>query len=196
MKEQKERPILFSTPMVQAILEGHKTQTRRIVKQKHLPFVENILNGFLDGEWNQRPLPYGTKGDRLWVRETWAYALYFGKHTGHYFYRATYKNSGSYDDIKGWKPSIFMPRSANRIMLEITNVRVERLKDISEADAKAEGVIAGCSNCGDPVDYDNCKCNSNKPEYIDSYIWLWESINGTGSWNLNPWVWVIEFRRL
>lgn len=214
----KERPILFSAPMVRAILDGRKTQTRRILKPAPLPpvarwimsnnqWVPKALNEVVQQQYvSTWPMslkcPYGIIGDRLWVRETFAPVYDSCEHpelpdcpkeewiTG-YAYKAYGVNT-----VDKWKPSIFMPRAASRITLEITNVRVERLQDISESDAKAEGVIAGCSNCGDPVDYDNCKCGIQKPEYRDSYIWLWNEINGKDAWNKNPWVWVIEFRRI
>ncbi len=206
----KERPILFSGPMVRAILEGRKTQTRRVVKAKHLPFVEDLLGGLLDGKWNQRPLPYGQPGDRLWVRETfrcngWATDL------ATIFYKANEHNS--YTEmceqfpVEGkkrlptdgrWRPSIHMPRWASRITLEITGVRVERLQDISEDDAKTEGA--------DPVNFhdftaeeiellDYPLVESSSP-YRVGFASLWESINGPGSWDANPWVWVVEFRRV
>lgn len=173
----KERPILFSGPMVRAILDGRKTQTRRIVKAKHLPFMENLLGGFLDGKWNQRPLPYGQPGDRLWVREAWANTR------GDDSLPTYYRSDERIEDLqRTWKPSIHMPRWASRITLEITGVRVERLQDISDLEARQEGLqpdfygsVMGC-----------------KRKFID----LWESINGPGSWAANPRVWVIEFRRI
>ena len=200
----KECPILFSAPMVRAILSGRKTQTRRIVEQKHLPFLENILGNFLDGKWNQRPLPYGKTGDRLWVRETFAHDFEHNR----YFYKADCDNDGTVPhlingsgigggignaQIDKWKPSIHMPRRASRILLEATNVRVERLNAISEKDAIAEGCESHwVSSADDPM---------NSPEVygysaVEDYALLWESINGSGSWDLNPFVWVIEFRTL
>jgi hypothetical protein len=147
----KERPILFSAPMVRAILDGRKTQTRRVIKEKLMRGEGAHVNN----------CQYGKPGDRLWVRETFCYHDYLAR----YLYKA--------DGVTGvkWKPSIFMPRIASRIMLEITGIRVERLQDISEEDAIAEGW----------------------PKSSDWYRSLWESINGQGSWVLNPWVWVIEF---
>lgn len=189
----KERPILFSTPMVQAILEGRKTQTRRVVKQKHLPFVENLLGGFLNGKWNQRPLPYGKKGDHLWVRETFTKI-----EPNILLYRADEMFDGMEAGDFGWswKPSIFMPRAASRITLEVTNVRVERLQDISEADAVAEGIEKlGNILLWTYKNYSDAPKN-RQLSAVESYQTLWESINGAGSWNLNPWVWVVEFRRI
>ncbi len=176
----KERPILFSGPMVQAILSGKKTQTRRVVKQKHLPFLANIVGGFLDGKWNQRPLPYGQPGDRLWVRETWAQ----DDEDGTIIYRAEDNEAvKAWDQARhesglskyNWRPSIFMPRLASRLTLEVVSVRVERLQDISEEDAIAEGTLAPFGG------------------WVGGYQLLWESINGPGSWDENPWVWVIDF---
>ena len=181
----KERPILFSAPMVRAILDGRKTQTRRIVKQKHLPFLENITGNFLDGKWDQRPFPYGKPGDRLWVRETFCYH----DDLAMYLYKA--------DDVTccKWKPSIHMPRNASRILLEITGVRVERLQDISEEDAIAEGCIKFPFEDDHAYTfYDDDK--TGHATHTGAYRKLWESLNGPGSWDLNPWVWVVEFKIL
>jgi len=173
----KEKPILFSGEMVRAILAGTKTQTRRVVKAKHVPFVSNLLGGFLDGKWNQRPMPYGRPGDHLWVRETFA-----TDGAGLLWWRAA---GDDQPKVGNWKPSIHMPRWASRITLEITAVRCERLNDISEDDARAEGVVA------EPP-----KTWIYRADYIAAYRTLWESINGPGSWAQNPWVWVIEFKRI
>lgn len=202
----KTRPILFSAPMVRAILDGSKTQTRRVVKAKHIPFISGILGGLLDGRWNQRPLPYGQIGDRLWVRETWQY--YDWDEEGRPLIRFAADNQTTQPNLtkvqiewldgiwrelskqstnidnrirdKKWRPSIFMPRWASRITLEITGVRVERLNDISVGDVDREGTPA------------NYPSGASK----DDYAALWESINGKGSWDVNPWVWVIEFKRV
>ena len=172
----KERPILFSAPMVRALLAGTKTQTRRIIKPQHLAFFNQDAAAMLS-DWNERPLPYGQPGDRLWVRETFGHfeCNQHFKPGCNVYYRA----DGNCLELEPWRPSIHMPRWASRITLEITSVRVERLQDISEADAIAEGVYT------DPA------C----PAY-DAYAQLWDEINGLGSWEANPWVWVIEFRRL
>ena len=166
-----ERPIIFSAPMVRAILEGQKTQTRRILKgsTEHKELHKNSKG------WGEI-CPYGKRGDKLWVREIWA-----KMQSGVVAYRA---------DINGeeklkWKPSIYMPRAASRITLQITDVRVERLQDISEADAIAEGCVA---EEGDEEDGFLFKAS-------DQYALLWEEINGEGSWDKNPWVWVIEFKK-
>lgn len=219
----RERPILFSAPMVRAILEGRKTQTRRIVKAKHLPWIENSLLNFLDGKWNQRPMPYGTRGDRLWVREAWQTVDPLevpenrrgnrAPFTGSCGLRripwvAAYRADGDIfhpDDGAPivWRPSIHMPRWASRITLEITDVRVERLHEISETDAMAEGVEPNCAQ----VDHARC-LHSEWRDYlagaddfpafsaVDSFRSLWRSINDAGSWEANPWVWVIEFKRV
>jgi len=189
----KERPILFSTPMVQAILEGRKTMTRRVIK----PQPE------YDGFWWNHPgnRPKAKKntgaisstckpdylwtnlckysvGDVLWVRETW-HPKRHNMPTGFpYEYKATAELDGTPTNEK-WKPSIFMPRKACRLFLEITNIRVERLQEITENDAISEGIIHNSIN--DP-----------KIEFQ----WLWQFINGKESWELNPYVWVIEFNKL
>ena len=192
----KERPILFSAPMVMAILDGTKTQTRRVVKAKHLPWLENSVLNFFDGKWNQRPMPYGKPGDRLWVRETFADLRGTGiEHRTdplgplkRYAFAADHPPGSHGDEARKefgvkWKPSIHMPRAASRITLEITGVGVQRLKDISEADAIAEG--APWAACGSPQE------GSHKAGFAQ----LWESINGPESWDANPWVWVVEFKR-
>ena len=178
----KERPILFSAPMVRALLAGMKTQTRRAFKTKNggvwpnandLPGIRQIL----------RSCPYGQPGDRLWVRETFARIDGQTRPWIETDYKATYTHGDRLGDTLGikkrWTPSIHMPRHASRITLEVTGVRVERLQDISEADAIAEGVYT------DPA------C----PAY-DAYAQLWDEINGLGSWEANPWVWVVEFKGL
>jgi len=174
----KERPILFSGAMVRALLDGSKTQTRRAVKGAPLDWLEmyGFTPEFVANSGNGM-CRYGQPGDRLFVRETWLKTNPFsdgGLHT--YGYRAT--DEAEFPDAI-WKPSIHMPRIASRITLEITSVRVERLQDISEADAQAEGVYT------DPA------C----PAY-DAYQTLWDQINGPDSWAENPWVWVIEFKRV
>lgn len=200
----KERPILFSAPMVRAILEGGKTQTRRIIK--HQRDMEFDLNDptygpywlsyatEADGEDAKVRCPYGNLGDRLWVRETWAvqheYDAFAPSEIGssaRWHYAAT-------EDLGGLRkrPSIFLPRRGSRITLEITGTRVERLQQISEEDARAEGITdGGCLTCGNP---EPCGCVNPDPDARDAFAWLWQSINGTGSWHANPWVWVIEFR--
>lgn len=179
-----ERPILFSGAMVRAILDGKKTQTRRIVK----PQPETTHNG--EPYWhiggfrvrrdppcgnNPLPCPYGKANDRLWVRET---HCHYGDR---YIYRADYGQFTPISDGIGgpWKPSIHMPRKASRISLEITAVSVERLKAISEEDAIAEGIG-----------------HSDVDAAVADYAALWERINGVGSWEVNPLVWVVQFSRV
>jgi hypothetical protein len=125
---------------------------------------------------------YGQPGDRLWVRETFAVLGDEDKHVLHY--RATHPIEGS-----GWKPSIHMPRWASRITLEITSVRIERLQDISGEDSAAEGVTG-------PIGSPRAYGVVTKQFARDQFMRLWESINGPDSWQVNPWVWVIEFERI
>jgi len=203
--------------MVRAILAGTKTQTRRAAvktsrpdlvvptdfdKEQFLLEIENKLTGHR--VW--KPCPYGHPGDRLWVRETWQHSNF---PLGPYdesctvFYRADYLDDPHGPDgekspegkYRHWVPSIHMFRSASRILLEITGIRVERLQGISEADSLAEGVaqivldsLPAAQQCGeyDVIDADP----------VDLYRDLWEQINGPGSWDANPWVWVIEFRHV
>ena len=200
----KERPILFSSPMVRAILEGRKTQTRRTVK----PQPVKLSGPNLDGLWSDTVLPvvryfacpYGVPGDRLWVRETWCawdtteediecdevegnVASLVERGIGRY--HVTYRADPNRYANK-WRPSIFMPRWASRITLEIEAVRVERLQEISEDDALKEGVSTMVRIGG--VEFES----TARLEFGK----LWESINGPGSWDANPWVWVIQFRRV
>lgn len=178
-----ERPILFSAPMVRALLAGTKTQTRRVVKrpERYEGGLHNCLHC----------CPYGEPGDRLWVRETWApqvdcevSAQRWTKLQAQHgpmplLHFAADNEPGPW--ITKWRPSIHMPRWASRITLEVTEVRVERLQDISDADARAEGCVA---------------TSKWAPNVRDDYAALWESINGAGSWAANPWVWVVAFRRV
>jgi len=192
----KARPILFSGPMVRAILDGTKTQTRRVVKHKpdaDCPYHENNI---------AVACPYGKVGDRLWVRETWkphydcmvGTCIRFRADDLNWKPTAWTHDQGGWcelnEETPQWRPSIFMPRWASRLTLEITAVRVERLQAITEADAKAEGVE--WLNQGYRI-YGREACTYSA---IQSYRTLWESINGFGSWDTNPWVWVIEFKRL
>ena len=209
MPEIKERPILFSAPMVRAILEGRKTVTRRALNAQAL---KNIGYGVQLGECHELPTegplhpnsvdyyndfcPFGQPGDRLWVRETFGLQVrHYGGGAGeHIVYRATnpdaiYCNSAEGQEyLVKWKPSIHMPRAACRILLEITDVRVERLQDISRADIRAEGLQCPSELASDDV----------SPNYRDWYpaAWreLWESTGG--NWDANPWVWVVEFKRV
>lgn len=188
----KECPIIFSAPMVRALLDGRKTQTRRIMKNQPAGqsmgpvHIRHIDGGFqwhgAAGESSIFPCPYGQVDDRLWVRET-----YLPKASGT-IYRADFSEfeaAGLGGMYGGWKPSIYCKREYSRILFKITGLRVERLNDISEADAMAEGATP--SGVGDDLAY---------LQYRAGYQTLWESINGAGSWDANPWVWVIEFRRV
>lgn len=200
--ENKDRPILFNGEMVRAILDGRKTQTRRIAKVTSEGCQEGFITplaGFVPRSIKNHIsyCPFGKPGDRIWVRETWSKSKqpYL---SGHIFYRADGETNGkqlalSYVERESkWRPSIHMPRWVSRILLEVTNVRVERLQDISEEDARLEGITdGGCLNCGGN---EPCGCSDPKPDARDSFMWLWESINGQGSWIDNPWVWVIEFK--
>lgn len=216
-----ERPILFSAPMVRALLAGTKTQTRRVVKlvgadvieervvgsgeatsEEPWPFSATWSHGDAGSPWYA--CPYGAPGERLWVRETWKVSsesnhyptdekhLYvefragavagtgqqrskFSVERDAELARAAWGNGKSH----AWRPSIHMPRWASRITLEVTDVRVERLFDCSTADAIAEGI-----DIQDGID----------PRL--TFANLWESINGAGSWAANPWVWVVEFKRV
>ena len=224
----KERPILFSGPMVRALRDGSKTQTRRVMKPQlvygtvaglfnswYLPRAEG--GGTLYPNGKEKILgscPYGQPGDRFAVRETfyawghWTKRYSEKKHreewhfvdettgTGKaYRYEADEKlprRKRELHEVGWWKrPAIFMPRAASRITLEITSVRVERLQDISDADCVAE-------SCGALPAAIGCPTTSAPGETIPRAMFraLWESINGPDSWDANPWVWAIEFRRL
>ena len=209
----KERPIPFRGDRVRAILDGRKTQDRRVIKPqpttlnelpRHIIWREGLfdLQTYPANSTIFQYCPFGKVGDRLWVRETGAEitgtidpgidAIIDG-----YFYKATYQGLGK--DPK-WKPSIFMPREASRITLEVTGVKVERLQDISNIDALEEGIETG------PMETDPFS-KETLPTYkiygeVDRFIWtspavsfksLWRSINGPDSWEVNPWVWVVEF---
>jgi hypothetical protein len=205
----KERPILFSAPMVRALLDGSKTQTRRVVKTQPDEYAVMLGDQCLlvhdssPGMHNSELIscPYGQPGDRLWVRETFAMYPYAGNDgAAGEVYRA---NGNVTDEMlralgRKWTPSIHMPRWASRIDLEITGVRVERLQDCSEADAKAEGAepydVAGLT-AAELALLDAPLMDPVTP-YKNGYALLWESLNGPGSWDANPWVWVIEFRRV
>lgn len=175
----KERGIIFKAEMVRAILDGRKTQTRRIAKIER-PSYTYIENGKLWVDAKEGPIeiqcPYRVAGDRLWVRET--FALHDKLKPPIVYYRAD--DPTCYGSDGAWTPSIFMPRWASRITLEITHVRVERVQEISQADAKAEGMKSSATR-------------SAKFAFID----LWDSIHGKGAfWERNDWVWMLEFRKL
>jgi len=230
----KERGMIFNAEMVRAILDGRKTQTRRIMKvqpENSELGLSRIIDSSVAKEvgmyfWCQAdacgvkrrskpfPCPFGAVGERIWVRETWAEAgasapdlkLYRANYPEHV--PSHYENVPPVDEIR-WTPSIHMPRWASRITLEITGVRVERLDEISEEDAIAEGmqgVICPC--CKDDPDYSTtqydpqtlaavdeipCRaCDSNKSKFFT----LWDSIYGESEHCMGNWVWVISFKRV
>lgn len=225
----KEVPILFSTPMVQAILEGRKTTTRRIIKPQPTTyecdgkqmfhysdkktFIQQKLSEISEPFLGMGDLKYKI-GDVLWVRETFGFGTrpctINGWRDG-IEYRADEKyiddieglplydlpNGMEFKDKKGWKPSLFMPKEAARIWLEITDIKVERLQDISDKDSLREGIpnvvdkITGF--CG--YDYMNGGYNLMTTPY-KSFRSLWRKINGEESWNENPFVWCISFKVL
>lgn len=221
----RERPILFSAPMVRAILEGRKTQTRRVVKPQPVPIPAGSWNGCEGKHWWKcnavRAMvgieddlqgfdksmawclnPYGKPGDRLWVKETffaWGYweTRYSGAkgrdewhfvddtdvRLGGHRYAASMSDNGSparsAGVVRWWKrPALFMPQAASRITLEVTDVRVQRLKSISAPDAWDEGVPG-----------------SPDVNPLHEFEELWETINGAGAWDANPWVWVVTFTK-
>ncbi len=196
----KERGILFSAPMVRALLEGGKTQTRRALKA--------IAPG-----WPEAACPYGQPGDRLWVRETFfAFGRWETRYNAKkdckewYFIDMTLESGRTYQyaaeplnvalamgrarAAPAWhkRPALFMPRVASRLLLEVTSVRVERLNDCSEADAVAEGWPRDAASSDNPAVHASAA--------RDWYRTLWEEINGAGSWDADPLVWVVEFRRV
>ncbi len=214
----KERPIIFSAPMVRAILGGRKSQFRRIVKLPHMnplgAWEPTTFGGpglYLDkactkpanaaervGMWHTRTAdivvcPYGVPGDRLWVREAWR--VFGGREYEYQQDRETviYREGAELvDSVQGpWRPSIHMPRWASRITLEIVSVRVERVREINEADAWAEGVQIAARDFP-LVGGETAPLGVG----IRAYRSLWKSIHGADSWAANPWVWVIEFRRV
>ena len=206
----KERPILFNGDMVKAILAGKKTQTQRPVTAPHGQDADAWAWSEQHREWEMGiaadfgrygsggfvACPFGVVGDRLWVRETWAHdgpsleaarssnedAMGDGSFGPYYRADRVHEDTGL-----TWRPSIHMPRWASRITLEVTDVRVERLQDISEADAKLEGCKPRTAGNGEhgPIN-----------TYRTGYVHLWNEINGPGSWLDNPWVWVVCFRRI
>lgn len=201
-----ERGMIFNGEMTRAILDGRKTQTRRPVKfpvhDKNLgcELAGNELAGELSAG-NYLNSAFGRPGDCIWVRETWqaiydsvdefghveerTYAPSIPKENDNYWhivYAEYFGNESREDRGFPWRPAIHMPRWASRILLEITDVRVERLKSISDGDAIREGCSTTDMKSGDCV--------------ADVFARLWASIYGSDSWNANPWVWVIEFKRV
>ncbi|UEC03927.1 ASCH domain-containing protein [Burkholderia vietnamiensis] len=227
----KERPILFSGPMVRAILEGRKTQTRRVMKHqapddvapitiaRYPPTIVDrhgdqapgpeIFGAFSDdGEWGCKS-PFGEPGDRLWVREAFMPAPFEAAPERPHATRwnIAYAAGGQLEvtappgynptlyNYERWTPSIHMPRWASRITLEITAVRAERLQDISEQDARAEGIDKTAAGFWSTYGQSNVD-GTYSPRL--SFQFLWDSINAVGGhgWEANPWVWVVEFRRI
>ncbi|ENY6067781.1 TPA: hypothetical protein MXP62_004075 [Klebsiella pneumoniae] len=220
-----ERGMIFNAEMVRAILDGRKTQTRRIMKvqpesnQLGLLLITDSTKHSDIGKYHWAEsnatgnhvrsklflCPFGAVGDRIWVRETFC-PVDDTQYDGEKWvdFRATPRYEASHpagwdsapNDAEAlkWRPSIHMPRWASRILLEITDVRVERLNAISEEDARAEGIIdGGCLNCGEP---EPCGCANPEPDATDAFAYLWQSIYGQENWNANPWVWVISFERI
>ncbi len=205
-----DRPILFSGEMVRAILDRRKTQTRRVIKPqpyvdangnacwknsnfgqdlKRTPLFKSLASPIPCSSTKRVLCPYGAPGDQLWVRETWGHTgtgvwsvgqVYYAQDGG-IIYRADHPNAAG-----SWFSPLHMPRFASRITLRITDIRVERLQDISEDDARAEGV--GYKNPG--------YLPGTKGNWIGSFAYLWNKINGPGAWNTNPWVWVVAFERV
>ncbi|HDG8096801.1 TPA: hypothetical protein PCO36_005487 [Klebsiella oxytoca] len=195
-----KRGMIFNAEMVRAILDGRKTQTRRIVKlQPDEDGLAKVTNGpWVDTSERNYRCPFGDVGDRIWVRETWAEAgasapnlkLYRANYPEHV--PSHYENVPPANEIR-WTPSIHMPRWASRILLEITDVRVERLNAISEHDAQAEGVA---KLRGGFWQHYQPGWTQHQLSARGSFVTLWKSIYGEESWNSNPWVWVIEFKRI
>lgn len=203
-----EKPILFSGEMVRRLLDGFKTQTRRVIKLQptgeypiHFDAEDSLW--YEDGGCWKARCPYGSAGTRLWVREAWCECEASDADEHGVFYRGAkgiaYKaNWGGIDDVIRWKPSIHMPRRASRITLEIVDVRVERLNEISEGDAAAEGVGRIELQPAPLLGEHNGRKMYGHPmtsTHEHAFRVLWESINGAGSWEANPWVWVLEFKK-
>lgn len=227
-----EHPILFTRLMVRALIDGRKTQTRRIMKYQtegriggpelFNPVVINRdgeeepgteIFGVYGEDWGLK-FPYGRPGERLWVRETWATHTALDvlrpkrlPHAAFIYYRA---DNGT--EPRKWRPSIFIPRWASRLTLEITNIRVERVKDITETDAEAEGTqVWAQSELVGHSQREECWCTISKQiarqrnepipgvaSTVAAYAMLWDSINAKKghAWESNPWVWVVEFKKV
>lgn len=203
----KERPILFSGPMVRAILYGTKTQTRRVAKFFDVDAAMQFAPRFENGWWKAAAegyeclCPYGQPGDRLWVKETFQTGEFAMNEPSGPVYRATDPDWSDCDEWK-WKPSIFMSRALSRITLEIVSVRVERVQEISEEDALAEGSYLDRCPClprkRDRTPLDAMFIQTGCIDHGTEFKKLWDSINakrGFG-WAANPWVWVLEFQRM
>jgi len=196
MNEVKERPMLFSAPMVQSTIVGNKTQTRRVVKlpkkarwgtdyDGQVVFDDDSTFG-CEMAVDEMRCPHGRVGDQLWVKETWStHACFDERKPSELKARSIHYWADGEVQTGKKRPSIFMPRNFSRILLEITNVRVERLMSISKEDAIAEGCSGGH---GSIPNYGY----SAQPQ--EHYFWLWDQINGKGSYMENPFVWVITFK--
>lgn len=211
----KARPILFSAPMVRALLNDRKTKTRRIAKGEALSWLDEGFSKIFVASKSNALCPYGQPGELLWVRETFRMQSRFtdlckifykahenASHTEFHEFVKT-ELVGEYQPTEVWKPSIFMPRWASRITLEITGVRIEGLNDISNKDAMAEGLFktpigSGYSDVFTLKDELYSDIIEGQVKAYDdpvlAYRALWNEINGIGAWEQNPWVWVIEFK--
>ncbi|CDQ54692.1 unnamed protein product [Klebsiella pneumoniae] len=236
MTKISERGMIFNAEMVRALLDGRKTQTRRIMVPQPADDIERGIfpnpevigwkssRRHKHGSTTAHFCHYGKPGDRIWVRETWGvvshafsddglmidwvpdrpataiHEMPFGNgyYSGYAIYAAdgdfTWGDDDGYEDGRScWKPSIHMPRAASRILLEITDVRVERLNAISEEDATAEGVA---QFRGGFWKHYQPGWTQHQLSARGSFVTLWKSIYGEESWNSNPWVWVIKFKRI
>jgi len=205
----KDRPIIFSAPMVRALLDGRKSQTRRVLKPQPAartacvephPEYREEWRAFADGEpLHSFCLPY-VPGDRLWVREAWCYGPAGQFADAPIYYRATdndvegctgYTKGG--DRRSPWRPSIHMPRWASRLTLIVTDVRVQRLQDISEEDAQAEGALKmRCEIDDKPHFYNDAERGTHKIGFAG----IWAHINGAESWDADPWVVAVSFKTI
>ncbi len=203
----KERPILFSGPMVRAIFKGRKTQTRRVVKpqpvdvedfSRSAPSLYQDAGFYMDyenGETKVRLCPYGQPGDRLWVRETFtaqeagccsSVPLYPPNDVVLYRADPMYDGMEPGDFAWGWTPAIYMPRKWSRLTLEITEVRVQRLQEITDGEVASEGVDWASKRIG----------NDHGSPARDAFAFLWDKLNNKRCpWSSNPWVWAITFKR-
>ncbi len=201
------KPILFNSEMVRAIVSGQKTQTRRIIKPEPLSVVDNATVPYIGTpselmkalEQSNRKPPY-VVGDTLYVRETWAYhKLAINSHQddkGPFVYAADpMADQHRLGDV--WRPSIHMPKYAARIFLEVANVRAERLHNISEQDCWDEGCEEIMHDFDDISQIEMAKnIGSCIEDMRPVYALLWEKINGAGSWDANPWLWVVNFKKV
>lgn len=211
----RETPILFSAPMVRALLADRKFQTRRVVKGQALEWLQP---GMLTPEFTAAAAnglsPYGYAGDRLWVRETWCEAFDENdqRYTPtRYHYRADGYEVVDVEDSERspWRPSIHMPRAASRLTLEVTDVRIQRLQDLTERDAVDEGMPpdAGLRGEDDLMVQEVIRAHDaargtflGMPAPVARFVLLWDALNGkqpgVTNWNANPWVWAVSFRRV